>query len=215
VSARSRIAFASGVGGLAGATLLLSGRFDAGVVVALLFVGGARAAAPASVLDADRASSLPATRSLTSQMWLAPSWALIVAAGVVRAGSPALADARGANAAAGLAIGNGDPFAVAGAWFAVAAAVVAIASGPLLEDVPPSVQRLEIGAVLGQALLVVTLFAGPQIVEGLDAVPWVAGIAVAALVAWAARHIRVPYAPQVAFALAAVGLGATIAGGAP
>jgi hypothetical protein len=221
VIARSRVAFATGVAGLAGATLLLTGRFDGSVVVALLFVGAARAAAPACLVHAAPVVSAAATRALAQQISFAPAWGLIVAAGAVRAGSSALTDARGANAVAGLAVTHGDVVAVVGAWFAIAAGMVAIASRSPLEGetafgvVPPTLQRLEIGAVVGQAALLVTLFAGPQVSAGLDAVPWVVGIAAAASVAWAARRTRIPNAALAAFALAAIGLGATIAGGAP
>lgn len=215
------MAFATGVAGLAGATLLFTGRFDGSVVLALLFIGAARAAVPASLVDAASVVSAVATRTLAQQISFAPAWALIVAAGAVRAGSPALADARGANAVAGLAITHGNVVAVVGAWSAIAAGIVAIASRTPLEEetasgvVPPTLQRLEIGAVLGQAALLVTLFAGPQVTAGVDAVPWLVGIVVVASVAWVARRTRIPNAALAAFALAAVGLGASIAGGAP
>jgi hypothetical protein len=209
VSAGPRVAFASGVGGLVGATLLLAGRFDAPAVVALLFVGAASVAVPACLLESE-ASAAPA---LARQAWFAPSWALIVAAGVFRAGSPALSDARGANAVAGLAITHGHAIAVVGAWLAIAAGVVAIAGRTRLDAAPPTLQRLEIGATLAQAGLLVTLFAGPPISSGLDAVPWVVGIAAA--VSLEPRRFPVPNAPLTAFALAGVGFAAMIAGGAP
>ncbi|MFY9588284.1 MAG: hypothetical protein WAT66_12595, partial [Actinomycetota bacterium] len=52
MTARSRVAFASGAAGLVGATLLLSGRFDGSVALALLFAWGARVAVDASLVDA-------------------------------------------------------------------------------------------------------------------------------------------------------------------
>lgn len=211
VNARPRVAFATGVAGLVGATLLLAGRFDAPVVVALLFVGAACVAAPACMLEFEPS----AASALARQAWFAPSWALIVAAGAFRAGSPALSDARGANAVAGLAITHGNTIAIVGAWLAVAGGIVAVAGRLQLQTAPPTLQRLEIGATLAQMVLLVTLFAGPQISRGIDAVPWAVGIAAASAVSLATRHFPVPHAPLTALALAGAGFAAMIAGGAP
>jgi hypothetical protein len=228
VSARSRVAFASGVGGLIGAALLVSGRFDGNVALALLFVGAARAARAATLVDAGPVVASGAHRSLARQIAFAPAWVLVVAAGVVRAGSAALSDARGANAVAGLAIARGETVTVIGVWLAVAAGIVALASrSPIGAEtassagasgrvvVPSSLERLEIGAVIAQAALLVTLFAGPQITVGSDGVSWVLGIAGLVGIAWFARDIDVPLAPKIAAALAAAGLALVIAGGAP
>ena len=215
MSVRSRVAFASGVAGLAGAALLLSGRFDGSIVAALLFVFAARVAVPASVADVRSSASSALSRHAS----FAPAWALIAAAGIVRAGSASIADARGANAIAGLAVARGSVLTVAGVWFAVAAGLVVIASrssirGESTED-PVSLQRLEIGAVIAQAALLVTLFAGPHVTEALDAVSWVAGIGALGAIAWVARDKKVTSAPVVAAVLSAVGLALTLAGGAP
>ena len=224
MSVRSRLAFATGAAGLVGSALLLAGRFEGSVVVALLFVGAARVATPASLADAGPGVALGATRALLQQAWFAPAWVLIVAVGVLRAGSPALSDARGANAVAGLAVTHGDPLAVAGAWLAVAAGVVAIATrtsvgsdaGTNARDVaPPTLQRLAIGGVLAQSALVVTLFAGPQVAEASDAISWAVGIGALAAVAWFGRDVRLPKAPMIAFVFGAIGLAATLVSGAP
>lgn len=215
MSIRSRVAFATGVAGLAGAVLLLTGRFDGNVVTALLFVFAARVAVPASLIDTDRG----ATSEVARHASFAPAWAMIVAAGIMRAGSPSIADARGANAIAGLAVAHGSLLTVAGAWFAVAAGFVVIASRARAEGataaVPVSLQRLEMGAVIVQSALLVTLFAGPHVIEALDAVWWVAGIGSLAAVAWIARDRPIPAAPMIASGLAAAGLAFTLAGGAP
>jgi hypothetical protein len=228
VSARSRIAFASGVGGLMGAALLLSGRFDGNVALALLFAGAARVATAATLIDAGPVLAAGAQRSLARHVAFAPAWVLVVATGVVRAGSAAVSDARGANAVAGLAIARGETTTVIGVWFALAAGIVALASrtriGVELDSgdgrngrvvVPISLDRLEIGAYLAQAALLVTLFAGPQVTGGNDGVSWVLGIAGLAAIGWFARDLDVPHAPKIAAGLAAIGLVLAIAGGAP
>ena len=228
VSARRRVAFASGVGGLIGAALLLSGRFDGNVALALLFAGAARAAAAAALIDAGPIVAGGAQRSLARHVAFAPAWVLVVATGVVRAGSAALSDARGANAVAGLAIARGEIVTVIGVWLALAAGMIALASRTRLgvelasSDgttgrvvVPSSLARLEIGAVVVQAALLVTLFAGPQVTGGSDGVAWGLGIAGLAAIAWFARDVEVPHAPKVAAGLAAIGLVLAIAGGAP
>jgi hypothetical protein len=228
VSARSRVAFASGVGGLIGAALLLSGRFDGNVALALMFAGSARVAAAATLIDAGPIIAGGAQRSLARHVAFAPAWVFVVATGVVRAGSASLSDARGANSVAGLAIARGETVTVIGVWFAIAAGIIALASrtriGVVLASsdgttgrvvVPPSLDRLEIGAVLVQAALLVTLFAGPQVAQGSDGVAWGLGIAGIAAIAWFARDVEVAHAPKIAAGLATIGLVLAIAGGAP
>jgi len=228
VSARSRVAFASGAGGLIGATLLLSGRVDGSIVLALLFVGAARVAAPATLVGAGPVLAGGAYRSLAQLIAFAPAWVLVAATGVVRAGSAALSDARGANAVAGLAIARGQAATVAGAWFAIAAGIVAIASrvpiGAETESgagttgrivVPATLKRLEAGAVIAQAALLVTLFAGPHVTGFGDGVSWILGLAGLAGIAWFARDVELRNAPLIAAVLAAVGVALAIAGGAP
>jgi hypothetical protein len=228
VNARSRVAFASGVGGLIGAALLLSGRFDGNVALALLFAGAARVAVAATLVDAGPIVAAGAHRSLARHVAFAPAWVLVVATGVVRAGSAALSDARGANAVAGLAIARGEIVTVIGVWLALAAGIIALASRTRIGAetpadvgasgrvvVPSSLDRLEVGAVVAQAALLMTLFAGPQVSVGNDGVPWVIGVAGLAAIAWFARDIELPHAPKIAAALAAIGLVLAIAGGAP
>jgi len=228
VSARARFAFAAGVAGLIGSTLLLSGRFDGSVALALLFVAAARIAPSASMIDAGPVLAAGAQRSIARHVSFAPAWALIVAAGALRAASPALSDVRGANAVAGLAIASGQTASIIGAWFAIAAGLIAItsrvsigaetASSPgstALVVAPDALRRLEIGAVIAQAALLVTLFAGPQVTGSSDGVAWVLGIAAVSAVAWFARDIEVRHAPLIAAALASIGLALAIAGGTP
>lgn len=227
MSARSRLAFATGVGGLIGAALLLSGRFDGSVALVLLLAVAARVAVAATLVDAAPSVAAGAHSSIVRHAAFAPAWVLIVATGVVRAGSAVLSDARGANAVAGLAIARGDAATVIGVWLALAAGIMVLADrtgigvetiageGGTARVAPSSLDRLEIAAVVAQAALLVTLFAGPQVTGGLDAVPWVVGIAGLGGIAWFARDMNVPKAPIIAAALAAVGLGLAIAGGAP
>jgi hypothetical protein len=152
----------------------------------------------------------------------------VVGAGVVRAGSSGLADLRGVNTVAGLAVARGDVFSVAGAWCALVAGVLALASrdengaetaappGAGARVLPPaSLRRLDAGAALAQAALLVTLFLGPQITEGTDVVWWGVGVALLAAVAWEGRRIVVHRAAAIAFVLAGAGLALSLIGGTP
>jgi hypothetical protein len=228
VSVRSRVAFASGVAGLVGATLLLTGRFEGSAVLALLFAWGARVAADASLLDAGPILAARALRRLADHASFAPAWAFVVAAGVVRAGSSGLGDLRGANRVAGLALARGHTISVAGAWCALIAGAVAIAarsapgaetSGPIGavgRVVPPvALRRLEAGAVLAQAALLATLFFGPQVSTATDALWWIAGVATVAVIAWESPRVHFRRLAALAAALAAAGLALVLAGGTP
>jgi hypothetical protein len=228
VNVRARVAFATGVAGLAGALLTLTGRIDGSVALALLFCVGARAAVPGSLAAAGPVLAAQAERSLVQQARLAPAWALVAVVGVVRAGSASLADIRGANAVAGLAIARGSIVTVAAAWLAVAAGVVAIASytslGARTESAegasaviapPVTLRRLEIGAVLAQAALLVTLFGGPQVVSGADAAWWIAGVGGVSLLAWRARWMAMRDATWIALAASGAAVLLALAGGSP
>jgi hypothetical protein len=220
VSVRSRVAFATGVAGIAGATLTLSGRFDAGVGLVLLFALAAQAGASGASIDTGPAFAAEAGRDLARQARLAPAWAIVVSTGALRAGSASIADVRGANAVAGLALARGPVVTVAGAWLAVAAGAVAIVASMGSSTVrgaaaPAALRRLEGAGVFALAAILVTLFAGPQVRGATDAVAWVAGIAALSALAWRARTLDLPDLSLVAFALAAAGLGLTLAGGAP
>jgi hypothetical protein len=228
VTARSRVAFASGSAGLVGATLLLSGRFDGSVALTLLFAWGARVAVDASLVDAGPILAAGAVRRLAQQASFAPAWALVIAVGAVRAGSAGLADLRGVNGVAGLALARGDALSVAGAWCALVAGALAIASrasngaetaapggagGRVLA--PVSLRRLDAGGALAQAGLLATLFFGPQISDATDVIWWVAGVAALAALAWEGRRIAIRHAAPIAMGLAAIGLALILIGGTP
>jgi hypothetical protein len=227
VNVRARVAFATGVAGLAGATLVLSGRIDASVAVAVLFVFAARAAAVASLLGGGPVLADRAERSLVQQARLAPAWALIAVAAAVRAGSASLADVRGANAVAGLAVARGSVATVVAAWLALVGGVVAVSSftslgvrtastdGIGVIEPPVVLRRLEAGGVLAQAALVVTLFIGPQVASAADAAWWIAGIAAIAIAAWRARALPVRDWTWIATGAAAMAALLSILGGAP
>lgn len=228
MTARSRVAFASGAAGLVGAALLLSGRFDGSAALALLFAWGARVAVDASLVDAGPILASGAARRLAQQMSFAPAWALVIGAGIVRAGSSALADLRGVNGVAGLAVARGDVLSVAGAWCALVAGALAIASratngvetaapgGAVARVVPPvSLRRLDAGGALAQAGLLATLFFGPQISEATDVVWWAAGVAALSVAAWEGRRITIRHAAPIAAGLAAAGLALMLIGGVP
>ncbi len=228
MTARSRVAFASGAAGLVGAALLLSGRFDGSAALALLFAWGARVAVDASLVDAGPILASGAARRLAQQMSFVPAWALVIGAGIVRAGSSALTDLRGVNGVAGLAVARGDVLSVAGVWCALVAGALAIASratngaetaapgGAAARVVPPvSLRRLDAGGALAQAGLLATLFFGPQISEATDVVWWAAGVAALAVAAWEGRRITIRHAAPIAAGLAAAGLALMLIGGAP
>ena len=231
MSVRSRVVFASGVAGAVGAVLLLSGRFDASAVLALLLVFAIRTAALGTLVAGGPILAAGALHGLRNRVWVAPAWALAVAAAVVRAGSTSLPDVRGANAVVGPALAYGPAATVAGCWLAFAAAALAILEWrPLGVDtagapttigrvaVPATVTRLDGVGVLAEAALVVSLFVGPQVVAGPDAAWYAAGIAVIVAGVWLARRRRL-VAPislaAVSAALGTLGLGLVLIGGAP
>jgi hypothetical protein len=229
VSVRSRVAFATGVAAAVGAALLLSGRFEGSVVLALLLAFSIRTASLAALVDAGPILAADALRGLRGRVWLAPVWALSAAAAIARAGSPALDGLRGANAVAGSALAYGPVITVVGSWLAFGAAILALitwvelgaettGAAPGRVKAPSQVRRLDAIGVLAEAALVVSLFLGPQIVDGSDAAWWVGGMIPLAVAAWYARRIRLPdiaYLPALPASLAAMGLGLVLVGGAP
>ena len=229
MSVRSRVAFATGAAGAVGAALLLSGRFEGSVVLALLLAFSIRTASLASLVDAGPILAAGALRGLRARARLAPVWALAAAAAVARAGSPELGGLRGANAVAGPALVYGPVITVAGSWLAFVAAILALitwvelgaetaGTAPGRVEPPPPVKRLDGIGVLAEAALVVSLFLGPQVVDGIDAAWWVGGMIPLAVVAWYARRLRLPdiaYLPALPASLAALGLALVLVGGAP
>lgn len=228
MSVRSRVAFAAGAAGLVGATLLLSGRAEGSVALALLLATAARAAAPATLVDGGAILASGAVRSLGKHVSFAPAWALVLVVGTLRAGSGGIGDARGANAVAGIALARGPALSIIGAWLAAAAGAIALASrtsigvetaagaGATGRVTPPgAVRRLEAAGVLAQAAVLVTLFAGPQVTGALDAVWWAAGISGLAAFAWRARELDLANASGIAAALAGAGVVLGLLGGAP
>jgi hypothetical protein len=229
VSVRSRVAFATGVAGAVGAALLLSGRFEGSVVLALLLAFSIRTASLAALVDAGPILAAGALRGLRERVWLMPAWALSAAAAVARAGSPELEGLRGANAVAGPALAYGPLITVAGSWLAFGAAILALitwvelgaetaGTAPGRVEAPPPVRRLEVIGVLAEAALIVSLFLGPQMVDGRDAAWWVGGSILLVVAAWYARRIRLPdvaHLPALPATLAALGFALVLVGGAP
>lgn len=229
MNVRSRVAFATGVAGAVGAALLLSGRFEGSVLLALLLAFSIRTASLAALVDAGPILAAGAVRGLRSRAWIAPAWVLAVAAAVARAGSPELDGLRGANAVAGPALAYGPVITVAGSWLAFGAAILALITWvelgaetagmtPGRVEAPSPVRRLEAIGVLAEAALAASLFLGPQVVDGPDAAWWGAGIIGLVSAAWYARRVRLPdsaYLPALPAALAAVGLALVLIGGAP
>lgn len=229
MSVRSRVAFATGVAGAVGAALLLSGRFEGSVVLALLLAYSIRTASLAALVDAGPILAAGALKGLRGRLWLAPVWALSAAAAVARAGSPELEGLRGANAVAGPALAYGPLITVAGSWLAFGAAILALITwvelgaetagpAPGRVEAPSPARRLDGIGVLAEAALVVSLFAGPQVVDTVDAAWWIGGVILLSAAAWYARRIRLPdiaYLPALPAALAAAGLGLVLVGGAP
>lgn len=166
----ARIPVLVGAAAAAGAVVLLGGIVDGSVVVATVLVLTARYGPVAADPSGARAAS--------RQVGLVPAWVAIAAVAAVRAGSVGLQDVRGANAIAGLAIARGDAALVLAAWLALAAGIVAIstASGgrPGLR-VDPVLSGLDVLAAVLQVVLLITLFAGPTVGGGADAVPWIVG----------------------------------------
>lgn len=215
-----RFAFASGAASAGACVLLLSGRIEGTAFLALLLACGARAAAAAARLGDGPVASALALRSLRRQALFAPAWGLALGAALFRGGSALLGDLRGAHAVLGLSIARGSAAAVAGAWLALAAGLLA-ASGPWLgrpETGGPSGTRaalpgdpravtLETMAFGAQAGLLATLFVGPQISGVGDALTWVLTLALlaaaAALLALPGAAMRVAAtAPRAGAALA-------------
>ena len=231
MSVRSRVAFASGAAGVVGATLLISGRYEGSIVLALLLAVSIRTAALGVLVGAGPILAGGAARALRARAWLAPAWAIALAAVVARTGSTALADVRGGNAVIGPALFNGPALTVAGTWLAFAAAGIAlIARTPIGAEtaagqaaagrvVPPAaVTRLEAIGVLAEAALIVSLFIGPQVVDGVDAAWWAGGIVALLAAAWYGRRVRLlmPFSlPVVAGAIATGGLVLVSLGGKP
>jgi hypothetical protein len=187
----ARATIAAGAAAAAGAGLLLTGRIDGSVITALALVLVVRAVAGVVALEPAHAA-----RAVSRQFTTAPVWIAIVVVGSLRAGSVHLADVRGANAVAGLAIAQGEVVAVIAAWVAVVAAVLAISGGAGIGGayrgtVAPSVPfaRLDATGAVLQALLVVTLFAGPQVRGAPDVGVWVAGVVGVGAAAVLARRI--------------------------
>jgi hypothetical protein len=231
VSVRSRVVFASGAAGAVGAALLLTARFEGSVVLALVLVLAIRTASLGALVGGGPILAAGALRGLGARGWVAAAWTLIVAAAVLRAGSTALTDIRGANAVAGVALGAGPALTVAGSWLAFVAAVLSLTTrtslgietgGPAgsiaLVRPPSGIVRLDSLGVLAEASLAAALFLGPQVVDGVDAVWWAIPIAgLVAVVALVRRgSLRIPrlrsYVPA---ALAAAGLFLVVLGGAP
>ena len=231
MSVRSRIAFASGAAGAAATALLLSGRYEGSAVLALLLALSIRTGALGALAGGGPLIAGEAVRALRARTWLAPAWAIAMAAAVVRTGSAGLEDLRGANAVIGPALFNGPPLTVVGTWLAFAAATLALvawtpvgvetaaASSSVGRVVAAaSVVRLDAAGVLAEAALIVTLFLGPQVVDGVDAVWWAGGIIAVVGAAWYGRRARlvVPFSiPAVAAAIATAGLVLVVAGGQP
>lgn len=187
--------------------MLLAGRLDGSALVVLVLLLAARAA-PVAV-----STEPPAVWALAMQMRLVPAWIGVLAVGLVRAGSVQMADVRGANAVAGLAVARGSVVAVAAAWFALVAATIVIAAPGWRADAGAA-RRLEIVAIAGQILLIVTLFAGPQVRAWTDAIPWVAASAVGAAAGWkGASVVGAEWAPRAATVLAALAFGLVLVGG--
>lgn len=204
-----RASVASGVAGAAGAALLLSGRLDGSVIVAVVLLIAARAAAAASCDE-----PAAAQHSFARQAAFVPAWIGVASVGMLRAGSLGLADVRGANAVAGLAIARGEPATVAAVWFALLAGAVALGGSGMLVTTG-SARILEALAILGQAVLLIELFAGPQLNGARDLLPWTVGAVGAALVVrFVPERARSAWTPRAAGALAVVAVGLVVVGGA-
>ena len=168
-------------------------------------------------------------RGLRGRAWIAPAWVLAVAAAVARAGSTDLDGLRGAHAVAGPALAYGPVITVAGSWLAFGGVILALITWnqlgaetagvtPGRVGAPSRVRRLEALGVLAEAALVVSLFLGPQVVEGPDAAWWGGGMIALVSAAWYSRRVRLPdsaYLPALPACLAALGLALVLAGGAP
>lgn len=214
-----RLAAASGAAALGVAALLLSQRFSGTFAAVVLLAAGVAAAAEAVALASPTESvRLAATRSLATQIRFAPALTAAVLAACVRSGSAVVADVAGAHAVAGVGLVRGPIATVVGMCLAFGAATIAaagmIAGGDTQE--PYAARRLR--AIAGALLVVVVaaLFAGPQISQVSDVIPWVIAAAGAGAWTWFGRAAtRLPAAPMVAALLGLAGLALVVAGGQP
>jgi len=208
------VSLASGAAAAAGAALLLVGRIEGSILVAVALAVVARTAA----LTASPAEPA-AVRSRARQGAVVPVWIGIVVVAAVRAGSPTLADVRGANAVAGLAIARGDVLMVVAVWCAVAAGVLAIASPMPRARIAAATfpwSRLELVALGLQALALASLFAAPTVRSAGDVVWWVASTVVVLIaVGVAGRLARWDVATPIATVIALAGVVLALAGGRP
>jgi hypothetical protein len=127
-----------------------------------------------------------------------------------------------------LALAHGPASTVVGAWLSLAGGVVAFSStAPLGTEteaaagstgrviVPVGLRRLDAGASIALSAFLAALFFGPQVTDVVDVLWWLLGGAALLAVAWRTRGTYVPYRALAAAAVAAVGLGLMIVGGAP
>lgn len=208
-----RVAIASGLAAAAGATFLILGRVDGSVLLAAALAVGVRAGALA-------ASPEPAASgALARQVAVAPVWAALAVVAGLRAGSIDLEGVRGAHAVAGIGLLNGEPLMVAAMWATGLAGVVALLApsdrGALLLAGSPA-GRLEALGLGVQALLLVAILAGPQVVSATDVIPWVVVGAVLAAGVAAGRSLRRdPRLGALSVGLAVFAVVLAIAGEAP
>lgn len=204
-----RTAYASASAGAGAFALLLAGRFSGTLATLLILALATRVAgAVASGEDDD---------SFRLQAYVTPAWALAIGAAAFRAGSAALADVRGANAVAGLAVARGPLLTVIGCGACVAGLICAIAvTAPAKRSLVTAAPRLALLGTAAQVALAVAAFAGPSIAEPVDAAAWAGGVLGVAVIAGAVRNalatkITVPGANLLALA----GLVLVVAGGRP
>lgn len=214
----ARVALASGAAAIAGAGVLLAGRFDGSALLVLALLAGARAGALAA-----STSEPGAVRALGRAATATPAWIAVVAVATLRSGSSMLDDVRGANAVAGLPLARGDATMVAAAWLAIAAGAIAISAAVArggayrgLSAAAFPASRLDGLASVGYVVLLVTLFAGPQMVAAADALVWAGGVAAVSVAALAARPLaRWDRADALALAVGAVAFALALFGRAP
>ena len=211
-----RVALASGSAAAVGATLMVLGRVDGSLVIAVILAVAARAAALAASPEAR------AVRALGILVRTLPAWVALAVIVTLRAGSPVLADAWGANAVAGLGIARGEVATVVGLWLGALGVAVAIAAptagaGPLPLASRDPWRRLETLALAVQVPLLAGVVAGPQVTGALDLVPWLVGSVVVggAVAAAGATVARPETATRAALVLAVAGLVLAIGGSGP
>ena len=211
-----RVALASGSAAAVGAALMVLGRVDGSLVVAVILAVAARAAALAASPEAR------AVRALGILVRTLPAWVALAVIVTLRAGSPVLADAWGANAVAGLGIARGEVATVVGLWLGALGVAVAIAAptagaGPLPLASWDPWRRLETFALAVQVPLLAGVVAGPQVTSALDLVPWLAGtVAVGCAVAAVGTMVARPEAAtRAALVMAVAGLVLVIGGSGP